>query len=365
MRTATFGLRTVKLAPRTGIENVFVIAARVSQVVLALIATVYALDYAEIILAPISLGMVIGLMFSPLARMIERRGVPTFISGLVIVFAFILLLLVIGTAIAVPLSNWIDKAPDIWKSLQLHVQDWKGVISSLSSLQSQLGNLMGQTGAMIVKLDNNSSTVESVATLGPAIVAELLLFFASIYFFIATRDQFRISVLSLCMTRRLRWRIAHFFRDVEILISRYLLTITTVNICLGIAVTLALWAVGMPSPMLWGVLAVVMNYVIYVGPATMALILLSISLATRHGIDIVLPPAVYLGLHFIESQFVTAQVLGVTMTMNPFLVFVSLSFWIWLWGPIGGFIAVPSLLVIYALLRNTVQMRNQPAALAE
>ena len=131
------------------------------------------------------------------------------------------------------------------------------------------------------------------------------------------------------------------------------------------AVTLALWAVGMPSPLLWSLLAVVMNYVIYVGPALMAIILLSISLATRQGgIDIILPPAVYLGLHFIESQFVTAQVLGVTMTMNPFLVFLSLAFWIWLWGPIGGFIAVPSLLVIYALLRNTVGVRNQPGAAA-
>lgn len=365
MRTSTFGLRTVKLAPRTGIENVFVIAARVSQCVLALIAVIYALDYAEIILAPIFLGMVIGLMFSPLARYIEHRGVPNWFSGLVIVFAFILLLLMIGTAIAVPLSNWIDKAPEIWKSLKLHIQDWKSVLSSLSSLQAQLGSLLGQTSAMIVKLDDNSP-VESVATLGPAIVAELLLFFASIYFFIATRDQFRISVLSLCMTRRLRWRIAHFFRDVEVLISRYLLTITSVNICLGVAVTLALWAVGMPSPVLWGVMAAVMNYITYVGPAIMAVILLSISLATRHGgLDIMTPTAVYLGLHFIESQFVTAQILGVTMTMNPFMVFLALSFWIWLWGPIGGFIAVPSLLVIYALLRNTVQMRNQLAGAAE
>jgi predicted PurR-regulated permease PerM len=46
------------------------------------------------------------------------------------------------------------------------------------------------------------------------------------------------------------------------------------------------------------------------------------------------------------------------MTMNPFLVFLSLAFWIWLWGPIGGFIAVPFLLVVYALLRNTVGVHN-------
>src|SRR5690606_21910094 len=104
------------------------------------------------------------------------------------------------------------------------------------------------------------------------------------------------------------------------------------------------------------------NYVAYIGPALMTLILLSVSLATRQGeIDILLPPLVYLFLNFIEAQFVTTQVLGVTMTMNPFLVFLALTFWIWIWGPIGGFIAVPSLLVIYALIRNTVGMRDRPA----
>jgi predicted PurR-regulated permease PerM len=350
------------LAPRTGIENVFVIAARVSQILLALIVTVYALDYAEVILAPILLGVVIGLMFSPLARALERHRVPPWLSGLAIVLLLLFLLMIVATAVAVPLSNWLDKAPVIWQNLQLHIADWKSVVSSLRGMQTQIGTLMGQTGALMVKVDDNS-TVASVATLGPTIVAELLLFFASVYFFIATRDRFRLAVLSLCVTRRLRWRIAHFFRDIEVLISRYLLTITAVNICLGAAVTLGLWAVGMPSPALWGMLAVIMNYIMYVGPATMALILLSISLATRQGgVDILLPPAVYLCLHFIESQFVTTQVLGVTMTMNPFLVFLALAFWIWLWGPIGGFIAVPSLLIIYALLRNTVQMRNHTDA---
>lgn len=347
------------MAPRTGIEAASVIAARVAQIVLALIAAVYALDYAEIILAPISLGVVIGLMFSPIARMIERRGIPPWLSGLAIVILFIVLVATIGTALSVPLSTWIDKAPDIWRSLQLHVASWRDMITSFSSLQKQLGDIMGQSPSMSVKVEEGG-TVESVVTLGPAIVAELLLFFASIYFFIATRDQFRIAVLMLCLSRRLRWRIAHFFRDVEILISRYLFTITAVNLGLGVAVTIGLWLVGMPSPVLWGILAFIMNYVIYIGPALMTVVLLLISLATRHGgVDVILPPSIYLGLHFIESQFVTTHVLGVTMTMNPFLVFLSLAFWIWLWGPIGGFIAVPSLLIIYALLRNTVRMRNQ------
>jgi len=70
--------------------------------------------------------------------------------------------------------------------------------------------------------------------------------------------------------------------------------------------------------------------------------------------DILLAPGIYLALHAIESNFITHQVLGATMTMNPFAVFLALAFWIWLWGPIGGFIAVPSLLILYALVRNII-----------
>jgi predicted PurR-regulated permease PerM len=359
MQSDGFQLRTIRLTPQSNLEQTSVIGARVAQIFLAIVVAIAALDYAEVILAPIILGMVIGLMFSPVAKRLERIGLPSWLSGLVIVILFLILVVVIGLALAAPMAAWIDKAPDIWSSLRLQIADWKNMFAGLKTLQKQLAATMGESGGLMVKLDQGGA-MESAVSLGPTIIAELLLFFASVYFFVATRDQFRIAVLKLCISRRVRWRIAHFFRDTELLISRYLLAITVVNIGLGAAVALCLWAVGMPSPLLWGVLAVILNYVTYVGPALMAVLILCISLATRHGgIEIIAPPAIYLGLHLLESQFVTTQVLGVTMTLNPFLVFLALAFWIWLWGPIGGFIAVPSLLIIYAFMRNTIKMRDK------
>jgi predicted PurR-regulated permease PerM len=334
-------LRPVRLQQKSNFESVIAIGSRISQIILAVIAVVIALDYGEVILAPIFLGVCIGLMFSPLAGRIERYGVPTWLSALVIMITFLLLIVGISMGLSVPLAAWIERAPEIWRSLRLQVADWKSLIESFQ-------------GALTVKVDDNSA-VESVVSLGPKIVAELLIFLASIYFFVATRDRFRIAILSMCLTRRMRWRFAHFFRDVEVLISRYLATITVINIGLGVAVTLSLWAIGMPSPLLWGVLAILLNFVIYVGPALMTLILLSVSLALHHdAFDILLAPGIYLALHAIESNFITHQVLGATMTMNPFAVFLALAFWIWLWGPIGGFIAVPSLLILYALVRNII-----------
>lgn len=354
MRYSSLQLRPVRLRHRSNFESVIATGSRISQMILAAVAIVVALDYGEVILAPIFLGVCIGLMFSPLARRIEKYGVPTWLSALVIVIAFLFLIVVIGMGLSVPLATWIDRAPAIWESLRLQVADWRSLIDSFQGFQQQLSSVMGQAAALTVKVDDNSA-VQSVVSLGPKIVAELLIFLASIYFFVATRDRFRVAVLSMCFTRRMRWRFAHFFRDVEVLISRYLATITVINIGLGLVVALALWAIGMPSPLLWGVLAILLNFVIYIGPALMTLILLSVSLALyQNTFDILLAPGIYLALHAIESNFITHQVLGAAMTMNPFAVFLALAFWIWLWGPIGGFIAVPSLLILYALVRNII-----------
>lgn len=354
MRHASLKLRPVRLRHRSNFESIVAMGARISQIVLACIAIVVALDYGEVILAPIFLGVCIGLMFSPLAGRIERYGVPTWLSALAIVLAFLVLIVAIGTALSVPLAAWVERAPAIWESLRLQVADWRSLFESFQGLQKQLSDTMGQATALTVKVDDTSA-VQSVVSLGPTIVAELLIFLASIYFFVATRDRFRIAVLSMCFTRRMRWRFAHFFRDVEVLISRYLATITVINIGLGVVVALALWAIGMPSPLLWGVLAILLNFVIYIGPALMTVILLSVSLALyQNAFDILLAPGIYLALHAIESNFITHQILGATMTMNPFAVFLALAFWIWLWGPIGGFIAVPSLLILYALARNII-----------
>lgn len=135
--------------------------------------------------------------------------------------------------------------------------------------------------------------------------------------------------------------------------SRYLLSITAVNALLACMVTTALYLLDVPSPVLWGLMAGVLNYVIYIGPAVMALILTGVGLATAEGtLAILTPPLAYLGLNLLEAQFLTPAVLGRTMTLNPFLVLVSIAGWIWLWGPTGGFIAVPSLLVLGAILSN-------------
>jgi predicted PurR-regulated permease PerM len=148
------------------------------------------------------------------------------------------------------------------------------------------------------------------------------------------------------------------FRDVEVKVSRFLMSVTFINICVGTAVSIAMTVIGMPSPVLWGAMAAVFNYIPYVGQAVMVVVLVSVGFGTQTGLEhILLPVACYLVINFIEGQIVTPQFIGRTMTLNPFLIFLSITFWLWAWGPVGGLVAVPSLLVMQSVLTNILPSR--------
>jgi predicted PurR-regulated permease PerM len=343
----------VRLPPKSSVELLLSNGARASALFIGIITFVFALHAGRLILEPITLGIVIGLMLGPVASKIESRGVPAAFSSLIVGLAFLLCLCGLAIALATPLAFWFGRLPEVWRELQLHLSQLKEPLNSIAHMREQLRNITG--GSNVTVSVDGSSPVENVAVLAPAVIAQIILFFASMYFFVATRHRTRMAALRLCFDRRLRWRVAHIFRDVEYLVSRYLLSITVINIGQGLAVTLALWAVGVPSAAIWGALAGLLNFVIYIGPAVMAIVLLGVGAISFDTLGAaLLPPLVFLGLHLAESQFVTPTVLGRTLTLNPFVIFLALAFWIWIWGPIGGFIAVPALLIVYAIAGNIV-----------
>lgn len=326
-------------------ERVLNNVARLAIVGIGFAVLLSVLQAGQVFLAPVTLAIVIGLMFGPVADRLESWGVPPALSAGIVV---ILLLAVIGgfaTLFAVPLSEWIARAPLIWSKLQQQLANLREPLEALTAFQSQLGSVFGSGEAMAVTVEDGSA-VTGVAMLAPAILAQVAIFLASLYFFVATRDHIRMSVLSMCVTRRMRWRTAHVFRDVEHKVSRFLLSVTMINVCVATAVTLAMWAIGMPSPLLWGAMAGVLNYVPYVGQAIMISVLLAVGLGTQTDLlAILLPVMCYAGINFLEGQLFTPHFIGRTLTLNPFIIFLSITFWIWAWGPVGALVAVPTLLI--------------------
>ena len=342
----------VRLPPKSNVELLLLRSAQVAVIVIGAVATIFALHAGEYILAPASLGVVLGLMLGPIATRLEKRGLRPGLSASLVVILFIIGICLFAAAVVAPLSFWLSRVPQLWTDLQRQLSELKAPIEALKNVRDQLRELTGSEG-LAVSVEGTG--VESMAILAPAVVAQVLIFFACLYFFVATRNQTRTAILKLCLDRRLRWRVAHIFRDVEQLVSRYLLSITIINILEGIAVSVGLYLIGVPSAALWGALAAVTNFVVFIGPVIMVAILFMVGLAEFDSLaGSLLPVAVYLAINMLESQFVTPMVIGRTMTLNPFVVLLALIFWIWLWGPLGGFIAIPALLVVYAVIRNIV-----------
>lgn len=360
MATARTDERLTRAAERyeqSQFERLLGNAARIALVFLGLMALVVALKLGQVVLAPVWLAVVIGLMFGPLADFFEARSISPALSAGIVVLLFVGLIILAVLLLAVPLSEWIGKIPEIWQKLRAQVAALKGPLDSVAGLEAQMTAVFGTTGAMPVRVEDGS-TVVNLALVAPEIGAQMLLFLASLYFFLATREQFRVSVLSLCVSRRMRWRTAHIFSDVEGKVSRFLVSVTMLNAGVGAATGAAAWVLGLPSPLLWGVLAAVLNYTPYVGQAVMIAILGFVGLGTQPDLThALLPVGSYLLITLVEGQFVTPHFLGRTMTVNPFMILLATTLSLWLWGPIGGLVSVPSLLIVQSVLMHVLPSR--------
>ena len=351
--------RTARLAAsedmsESQFERVLGNASRLAIVFVGFLAALVALQAGQVILAPVTLAIVIGLMFGPVADRVENWGVPPALSAGVVVLMLVGLIALGIALFAVPLSDWVARAPLIWNKLQQQLATLEGPLQTISAVQEQVTSVFSNESAMSVTVEDGGQVI-SIAMIAPAILAQILIFLASLYFFVATRDHIRISVLSLCVSRRMRWRTAHVFRDVESKVSKFLLSITFINFCVGCAVSLAMWAIGMPSPLLWGALAAVLNYIPYVGQGVMILVLLAVGLGTQTELGaILLPVGCYICINFVEGQIVTPHFIGRTMTLNPFIIFLSITFWLWAWGPVGGLVAVPTLLIATSVMAHAL-----------
>ena len=133
-------------------------------------------------------------------------------------------------------------------------------------------------------------------------------------------------------------------RGIQSEVSRYVGTITVINVGLGTVVAVGMYLLGVPDPLLWGVVAALLNFAPFVGPFIGVLLLLGVGLLQFESNWYACAPAgVYLLIHGIESQLVTPVVLGRNFALNPVVIVLWLLFWAWLWGLPGVLLAMPLL----------------------
>jgi predicted PurR-regulated permease PerM len=176
-------------------------------------------------------------------------------------------------------------------------------------------------------------------------VGELVLFVGALLFYLVYQERMRTSLVILFQTRAARLEALRTLEHIDECMTTYFSTYALINLCVGSATLALAWLVGLPNPLLWGILAGVLNYIPYLGPAVVAATLAMVGLLTFPSLaGAVIAPAVYVAIVIVEGQAITPYFMGRRLEINPFAVFLSVAFCTWLWGPVGAFLAVPLLI---------------------
>jgi predicted PurR-regulated permease PerM len=332
----------------------------ISIVGIFVILLVGAFYFARAFFLPVMLSLLVTLTFSPLVRYLRHRGIPSVISAILIVLA---MFAVFGSAalyLSDPLSQVIADAPAIAQRIEERFAPLREPLRKVMSVSAQVEQMAGAGGpdtekVVLAQPGLAAWAADALGGLGATLGVTLVL----VVFLLSSGDLFLHKLVRVLPTFSDKKRSVRVVHDVEFEVSRYLLTITAINICFGIAVTLAMVVLGMPNALLWGAVATALNFIPYVGAAIGTGAALIAGLITYGSIGpALLPPAAYLLLHTLESAFITPLVLGRRLELNVVVIFISLAFWSWIWGIVGALIAVPILVVVKVICDSFPGLAN-------
>ena len=179
-----------------------------------------------------------------------------------------------------------------------------------------------------------------------------------LYFLLASERWLVTRTVAAIRRPRTRALVLAGVRQAQRDIGLFISTMSLVNVALGVATGLALWAIGLPNPVLWGTTTAVLAFIPYLGPLLITvLLLLAGSVTFGTGFAMLGPPAAFLLLHGIEANFLSPLIMGHRLRFSPVFVFLSVMVWGWLWGIAGAFLAVPLLLALRAVCKRSRRLR--------
>ena len=299
---------------------------------------------------PVTAALVIAIALVPMLEWFERHGVPAKIAAVLCVVIFLMIAIFALASIVLPAIDWVALIPQ-------RIDRVTKALAPVLDLYSNLEKFIDRTAANIavgaadsvrtVRVETPNSMLELITSSAPHAAIQLFFALLVIYFFLAGWTGMRKRTIVSRGSFEGALTTARVIQQVVAATSTYIGTITVINVCLGALTALVLWGLGMDSPLMWGGIVAVLNYIPYLGPIAAALLLALGGLMTfADPWAALLPPAIFVGLHLIEANVLTPLIVGRKLTINPLLILVSLSFWAWVWGTTGALLAVPLLIIL-------------------
>jgi predicted PurR-regulated permease PerM len=300
---------------------------------------------------PVTAALVVAIALVPLLEWFERRGIPSkAAAGLCLIIFLLLAIFAIGS-IVVPASDWVAQVPTkvtkVRSALEPVFDLYKNLDKFIDKTVSQIEVAGAQSQTRAVRIETPNSMLGLLTSSAPHLLIQLFFSLLVIFFFLAGWTAMRKKTIVSRGSFEGALTTARVIQQVVDATSTYLGTITLINIGLGALTATALWWLGMPSPVMWGGIVAVANYIPYLGPIVCALLLFLGGLMIYPDMwGALFPPAVFISFHLIEANFFTPMVVGHRLTISPLSILISLSFWAWVWGTTGALLAVPLLIIM-------------------
>ena len=309
-------------------------------------ALFYTLYFMRAILLPLVLAVMLSYLLRPIVRAFARIKIGPSISA-----ALLLITLLAGVGYGVsylttPARGWLEKAPYSVQQLQRKLMPLMQPMEKVAQASGEIENLTTPNEAKSKPaVEVKQHPIKDILVLRtPELITSAVLFLILLYFLLAYDGVFLTKLIRLLPTLSDKKRAVSIASDIEGQVSRYLFTVTLINVGLGAAVGTAVGLLGLPNPIMWGAMVAVLNFIPYLGAlAGIICLTLGAVLSFDSFSYALLFPSVYLGLAILEGNFITPFVMGRSLTLNPVMILLSLTFWGWLWGIPGIILAVPIL----------------------
>jgi predicted PurR-regulated permease PerM len=316
---------------------------------LFILALFYTLYFARVLLLPITLSLLLTIMVKPIVCGLKNRlYIPEGVGAALVLLTLLGMVSYGVYKLSAPAAEWMAKAPQSLHEIEDKLHALRKPVKQVSEATKQVEKLANvsdgerkQTQVVEVKNHNLRDFLLSQTSgvvIGIATVLILL------YFLLASGDLFLRKLVKVLSRLENKKRCFEISRQIQQQISNYFFTVTIIYVGMGLAVGVAMFIMRMPNPVLWGVMAGLLEFIPYLGPALGIGVVAVVSVVTFDNLGYaLLAPLVYFGLTAIQANLIFPMVLGRRFALNPVIVFVGLIFWGWMWGIIGILLAVPIL----------------------
>jgi predicted PurR-regulated permease PerM len=313
------------------------------------IALPFALRAGAEFFLPVTAALVIAITLVPLLEWFERRGVPSRLAAGLCVIIFLMIAMFAIGSIVLPAIDWValipERLPKVQAALTPVLDLYKAFDRFVERILAQV-TIAPQSGRT-VRIETPNSISGLLATSAPHLLIQLFFALLVIFFFLAGWTTMRKRTIVSRGSFEGALTTARVIQQVVDATSIYIGTITLINVTLGALTALVLWQLGMDSPIMWGGIVAVLNFIPYLGPIASALLLFVGGLMVFPDVwSALLPPAIFVAFHLLEANFITPMIVGKRLTISPLAILVSLSFWAWVWGTTGALLAVPLLIIM-------------------